>query len=267
MPKRAKVTESLSTKDACIAQLERDLAILIATYLAEGKQSLANVSDPVVHKASRALGESTKTLPMQHGDNLSAADAVRHAESTKTLPMQHGDNLSAADAVRHAESTKTLPMQHGDNLSAADAVRHAESTKTLPMQHGDNLSAADAVRHAARSRHISLSDFHIQPPADFKRYRCLSEQTLEFKTLTVSAPDYDWLDSIEEKAEPHARIYRNTPIPKRAPPHIWETAQDESLDSHRVGKKSVKPNRPTWKERVQQVSRYFQALQYTKSCV
>ena len=198
MPKRAKVTESLSIKDACIAQLERDLAILIATYLAEGKQSLANVSDPVVHKASRALGESTKTLPMQHGDNL---------------------------------------------------------------------SAADAVRHAARSRHISLSDFHIQPPADFKRYRCLSEQTLEFKTLTVSAPDYDWLDSIEEKAEPHARIYRNTPIPKRAPPHIWETAQDESLDSHRVGKKSVKPNRPTWKERVQQVSRYFQALQYTKSCV
>jgi len=194
------------------------------------------------YKASRALGDSTKSLPVHHDDGLSAAGGVdsncKHAVSCPKVMRQPSlafnkvrqiDELASC-AARRGRGALEVRSTDVDEVEQAllDQLTHVltnykairalgDSCKTLPVHHDDGPSAKGSVRPAANHRRVS--DFSFKPPADSQHNRRVSEPTLAFKVHTLPAPDYAWLNDTENfRAPAAARVFRKTPVPRGAPP-------------------------------------------------
>ena len=277
-------TDAIDALAACVQAMRSE-------DVDEAEQAMLNELTNVIkkYKALRDFGDSTKSLHVHLRNGLSAAGGVdstgKHAVSCPNVMKQPSlalnkvrqiDELAscAARRVRGAREARSADVDAVER-AMLDQLTHvlrkyktrralSDSCKTLPVHHDDDPSAAGSFQLAAN--HRRFSDFSIKPPADLQHDRRASEPTLKFKAHTL--PAYAWLNGIDTFQDPAAaRVYRETPTPKRAPPREKDTIQGASSDSPRVDKKAAAPDGATWEEHVAQVSRFLQASQRAETCV
>ncbi|KAJ1465960.1 hypothetical protein T484DRAFT_1922481 [Baffinella frigidus] len=118
------------------------------------------------------------------------------------------------------DPSKRLPDHHDRTAGTEDADH----------KNGKDRSPAHAIRQGEGGRQGGRE--RVKPPAYLQNCRRLSEPTLEFKVEKVRVPDLDWLNDTEGFEEPApARVFRKTPMAKRAPPREPETIQRTSRDA------------------------------------
>jgi hypothetical protein len=144
-----------------------------------------------------------KGVRSRHADEADQ-DVLKNLKPHKSLP----------------DSSKRLPDHHDWMAGTEDADR----------KDGKDRSPAHAIRQGPYNRRHS--DCNVKPPSYLQQCRRLSEPTLEFKVEKVRVPDLDWLNDTEGFEEPApARVFRKTPMAKRAPPREPETIQRTSRDA------------------------------------
>ncbi|KAJ1481780.1 hypothetical protein T484DRAFT_1898815 [Baffinella frigidus] len=122
--------------------------------------------------------------------------------------VRHVDELAALRARQRDVGSADVDEVEQDMIRKDYKARAVNSSKHHDRAAGNNDDDLSARHHLDRTRHASCP--------------CVSSPPmLEFKVLTVLAPDFDWLndrEGFEEQAAPAARIFRKTPITERAPP-------------------------------------------------
>jgi hypothetical protein len=139
--------------------------------------------------------------------------------------MRSGSVDQAGLAILH-QLTQVLK-----SFKAHKALR--DSSKTLRDHPDWKEETEDTLRQGPYNRRAS--DFNIshyaQGSTGAKR-----KPMLEFKVRTVRVPDFAWLNDTGDFEEPApARVFRKTPVPKRAPPREPETIQGPSCEFPRKG--------------------------------
>ena len=126
-------------------------------------------------------------------------------------------------------SCETMP-EHRDWTFGRTSLKWSEITSPEHQASPEDWSASTSrtadFRHFPHNRR--MIDFSSKHGASCPA--AITDKMLEFKARTVSRPDLDWLDDIEKIEEPPARVYRNTPIPKHAPPREGGTRQCAAID-------------------------------------
>ncbi|KAJ1473865.1 hypothetical protein T484DRAFT_1834626 [Baffinella frigidus] len=212
-------------------------------------EQVTHVLEQVAHarknfQAIRPLGDSSKSKREQHDYGLSAAVAVRHNHrlsdckpASFCLDVKREPSL-AFRKVRQVDELAALRARARRGLGARE-VRSADvnEVEQAMILKGYKARAVNSSKHFDRAAGNNDEDLSARHHLDRTRHAscpCVSSPPmLEFKVLTVSAPDFDWLndrEGFEEQAAPAARIFRKTPIPERAPPREPETIKGASCD-------------------------------------
>ncbi|KAJ1477461.1 hypothetical protein T484DRAFT_1750047 [Baffinella frigidus] len=149
----------------------------------------------------------------------------------KEMRSGHVDEVEQAkmlDQLAHVLEARRMR----ERKVAFNKVRHVDELAALKARQREVRSAdVDEAEQAMilkdyKARAVNSSKHHDGTAGNNDEHlsarHCVSSPPmLEFKVLTIPAPDFDWLndrEGFEEQAAPAARIFCTTPIPKRAPP-------------------------------------------------